>query len=148
MAQFKRFYNAINLGYYFSSGSEDACVYLMNSAPSTTAGQLSDITTIDLTYFKTLSSGDPMFKYSSTISSGLMTIKSGNGSPFVEGPVTFKADGGSVGPFRYIVIGYGTSFSDPTNVLMYYFDYGYSITLTNGQEITFTFPSNIINTVQ
>lgn len=150
MAQFKRFYNTWPIGWIINS-NYNLYVYLTNSAPSNTIGKLQDLTTIDLTYFKNNSGGDPAFKMNTTISSGVMTIKSGEGSPFTEGSLVVKADGGSVGPFRYIVIGYeygSGGYSEGLNPLICYFDYGYSFTLTNGQQMTLSFPSNIIYTVQ
>jgi hypothetical protein len=150
MAQFKRFFNTWPVGWIVNN-NYDVYIYLTSSSPSNTVGKLQDITLIDLTYFEKQSGGEAAFKMNTTVSSGLMTIKLGDGSPFVEGSVTVKANGGSVGPFRYVIIGYrygSSTYYENLTPLICYFDYGTSITLTDGQEMTLSFPSNIIYTVQ
>lgn len=152
MAQFKRFYNTWPINWIqINFTTNDAYVYLTSTAPSNTVGKLQDITLIDLTYFKGDAGGDPIFKVSPSRTGGVMTAKVGNGSPFVEGPVIVKASGGSVGPFRYVVIGFrygmATYYENLTSLICYY-DYGYSITLSDGEELTLTFNSNTLYSVQ
>lgn len=49
--------------------------------------------------------------------------------------VTFTASGGSIGPFRYAVL-YNDTPTSPADPLIAWWDYGTSITLTNGNSFT------------
>lgn len=49
--------------------------------------------------------------------------------------VTFTASGGSIGPFRYAVL-YNDTPTSPADPLIAFWDYGTSITLTNGNSFT------------
>lgn len=49
--------------------------------------------------------------------------------------VTFTASGGSIGPFRYAVL-YNDTPTSPADPLIAWWDYGTSITLTNGNSLT------------
>ncbi len=49
--------------------------------------------------------------------------------------VTFTASGGSIGPFRYAVL-YNDTPTSPADPLIAFWDYGTSITLTNGNSLT------------
>lgn len=52
--------------------------------------------------------------------------------------VTFTATGGSIGPFRYAVL-YNDTPTSPADPLILYWDYGTSLTLTNGNSFTVDF---------
>ena len=49
--------------------------------------------------------------------------------------VTFTASGGSIGPFRYAVL-YNDTPTSPADPLIAWWDYGTSMTLTNGNSFT------------
>lgn len=49
--------------------------------------------------------------------------------------VTFTASGGSIGPFRYAVL-YNDTPTSPADPLIAWWDYGTSLTLTNGNSLT------------
>ena len=49
--------------------------------------------------------------------------------------VTFTASGGSISPFRYAVL-YNDTPTSPADPLIAWWDYGTSITLTNGNSLT------------
>lgn len=49
--------------------------------------------------------------------------------------VTFTASGGSIGPFRYAVL-YNDTPTSPADPLIAFWDYGTSLTLTNGNSFT------------
>ena len=69
-----------------------------------------------------------------TQSGGVYTI-SPNGAP-----VVFLASGGSIGPFRYVIVFNKTS---PTSLLVGYFDYLINITLPEAGTFVFNCPSGI-----
>ena len=54
------------------------------------------------------------------------------------------ANGGTVGPFRYVVI-YNDSVSSPLKPLIGYADYGSAITLQDGETFTIDFGSSVID---
>jgi hypothetical protein len=53
----------------------------------------------------------------------------------VVGDVTFTASGGSIGPFRYVVL-YNDTPTSPADPLIGFWDYGSSLTLANGENLT------------
>lgn len=56
--------------------------------------------------------------------------------------LVLTASGGSVGPFRYVVI-YNDTPTSPADPLICWFDYGSEITLANGETLTIDFdPTN------
>lgn len=105
-------------------GSDQLKVALTNSAPSATNGVLTDITEITYT---NLSSRN-ITTSSSAQSAGTYKL--------VLADLTLTASGGSVGPFRYVVIYNDTATNDE---LIAYYDYGSSITLADGDTFTIDF---------
>jgi hypothetical protein len=168
MAKFKRFYSsgeygsvatiAYFLGFYSVVNPSLGYIYLSNTPPPSNADSLGDITLIDLTYFKKASGGDPTYKVytnpltlTSPFTSSLVTYIQADGSPATAGSIQVIANGGTVGPFRYIIYGMrrqSNTYLSPSNQLVAYFDYGFSRSLANGQTMTLSFPSNIMYTIQ
>lgn len=52
--------------------------------------------------------------------------------------VTFTASGGSIGPFRYVVL-YNDTPTSPADPLIGYYDYGTALTITAGNSFTVDF---------
>jgi hypothetical protein len=107
-----------------NTGSDQFVVALTNSAPVATNTILSDITQITYT---NLSSRN-LTTASSSQTSGTFKLDFND--------LTLTASGGSVGPFRYVVIYDDTVASDP---LVCWFDYGSSITLADTETLALTF---------
>lgn len=57
--------------------------------------------------------------------------------------VVFTASGGSIGPFRYVVL-YNDTPTSPADPLIGYWDYGSSITLLTGETFTVDFGASIL----
>lgn len=105
-------------------GSDTLTIALTNSAPSAANTQLSDITQITYT---NLSARVPTISSSSQTSG---TYK------LVLADLVLTASGGSVGPFRYVVLYNDTATND---LLIAYWDRGDSITLLDGETLTLDF---------
>lgn len=60
--------------------------------------------------------------------------------------VTITASGGSIGPFRYIVL-YNDTPTSPADPLIGWWDYGSAITLANGESLIIDFGSNSLFTL-
>jgi hypothetical protein len=105
-------------------GSDQLTIALTNSAPSASNSVLTDITQISYTNC----SSRNITTVSSTQTSGTYSL--------VTSDLTLTASGGTVGPFRYVVMYNDTSASD--NLIGYY-DYGSSITLNDTETFTVDF---------
>lgn len=103
-------------------------VALSNTAPVATNTILSDITQI--------SAGNG---YTSGGSTTTITLAEVTGTTTVSGTqVVFTASGGSIGPFRYVVL-YNDTTTSPSKPLVAWWDYGSSITLADGETFTIKF---------
>lgn len=111
-------------------GSDTLKVALTNSAPSTSNAVLSDITEISYTYCS-----------SRTVSVSSSSQTSGTYS-LVTSDLTITASGGSVGPFRYVVI-YNDTPTSPADPLIGWYDYGSSITLADTENLLLDFGSSL-----
>ncbi len=102
-------------------------VYLSNTSPNVATHAIkTDLTEISATGGYTAK--DTQNTYSQT---------GGTGS-CVGTDVVWTASGGTVGPFRYVVL-YNDTSSSPVDPLIGYWDYGSSITLQDGETFTTDF---------
>lgn len=108
-------------------GADVLKVALTNTAPSASNTQLSDITQI------AAANGYTAGGSAAAISSSAQTA---GAYKLVLGDVTFTASGGSMGPFRYVVLYNDTSVGD---LLIGYADYGSSITLADSESFLVDF---------
>lgn len=104
-------------------------VALSNTAPTASNAALADITQI--------SAGNG---YTSGGTATTVAVSETSGTTTVTGTqVVFTASGGSIGPFRYVVL-YNDTTSTPVNKpLVGWWDYGSSITLADGETFTIKF---------
>ncbi len=114
-------------------GADQLKVALTNTVPVNTNSVLADITEISYTNCSSRS----ITTTSSAQSAGTYKL--------VLSDLVLTASGGTVGPFRYVVIYNDTAASDN---LIAWFDYGSSITLNSGETFTIDFdPSNGVLTL-
>lgn len=103
-------------------------VALTNSAPVATNTLLSEITQI---------SGTNGYTTGGTATT--ITVSETTGTTTVQGTqVVFTAAGGSMGPFRYVVL-YNDTATSPLDVLIGWWDYGSAVTLADGETFTVKF---------
>ena len=103
---------------------------LTNTAPTQTHTVKADVVGELSTGSGYTAGGQTITITSSAQSSGLYTL--------IASDVTWTASGGSIGPFRYCVI-FNDTPTSPADPLMFYIDYGYSITVASGQTFTVDF---------
>lgn len=126
MASFVKFYSFVEslAEKSHNLGSDTIKVALTNSAPSQSNTVLANITEISYTYCSTRT----VSITSSSQTTGTYKL--------VGSDLVLTASGGSVGPFRYIVLYNDTATSDE---LIGYYDYGSSITLNDTETLTIDF---------
>lgn len=105
-------------------GSDQIAVALTNTAPNATDATLSQITEISYTNCSTRN----VTTSTSAQTSGTYKL--------VLTDLVLTASGGTVGPFRYVVLYNDTTASD--NLIGYY-DYGSNLTLNSGETLTIDF---------
>lgn len=109
-------------------GTDVYKVALSNVAPVATNTIFSNITEI--------SSGNG---YTAGGTATTITVSETTGTTTVSGTqVVFTASGGSIGPFRYVVL-YNDTTSSPNKPLVGWWDYGSSITLADTETFTVKF---------
>jgi hypothetical protein len=111
-------------------GSDVLKLALTNVAPAAGNTQLSNITEIAYT---NCSSRVPTVS-SSSQTAGVYTL--------VLADLILTASGGTVGPFRYVVVYNDTATNDE---LIAWYDYGSSITLADGETLTVDFGANLFS---
>jgi hypothetical protein len=107
-------------------GSDALKVALTNTAPVASNQVLADITEISYTYL----SSRALTVASSSQASGLYKL--------IINDLVLTATGGTVGPFRYIVI-YNDTPTSPADPLIGWYDNGSSISILDGQQETLDF---------
>lgn len=107
-------------------------VVLTNTAPSTANTILSDITQISNGGGYTGGAGGGY-----TLTS-VVLAETGGVAKLTIADLVITASGGSIGPFRYIVI-YNDTQTSPADALVGWYDYGSSITLADGESLTLDF---------
>ena len=108
-------------------GSDTLKVALTNTAPVATNTVFANITEI--------SAGNG-YSAGGTASAQVSSAQSSGVYKLVLTDVVFTASGGSIGPFRYIVLYNDTAASDE---LIGYYDYGPNVTVTTGNTFTVDF---------
>lgn len=99
-------------------------IALTNTAPVATNSVLADLTEISYT------------NLSSRLVTTSASAQSGGVYKLTCADLVLTASGGSVGPFRYVVLYNDTPAGDP---LIGWYDYGSSITLQSGETLTIDF---------
>lgn len=108
----------------FNLGTDQLKIALTNTAPTNTFGTLSQLTEISYTNLSTRN----VTTTSSAQTSGTYKL--------VLQDLVLTASGGTVGPFRYVVLYDDTATNDE---LIASWDYGSSITLASGETFTVNF---------
>lgn len=107
-------------------GSDQLKIALSNSAPTASWATLSQVTEISYT---NLSSRN-VTTSSSAQSAGVYKLTVDD--------LVLTASGGSVGPFRYVIL-FNDTPTSPADPLIGYYDYGSALTLANGESLTLDF---------
>lgn len=110
-------------------GADTLKVMLTNSAPIATNALKGDLTDISAGNGYTAGGTAPSIT-SSAQTSGTYKL--------VLGDITFLASGGSIGPFRYVVL-YNDTPSSPAKPLIAWWDYGSAVTLADGESFVVDF---------
>jgi hypothetical protein len=101
-------------------------IALTNSAPLSTNTVFANLTEI--------SAGNGYSAGGTTVGSTAYSQTSGTGK-LTGNDVVFTASGGTIGPFRYVVL-YNDTPTSPADPLIGWWDYGSSISLNSGETLT------------
>jgi hypothetical protein len=132
--KFNQFVQNMANGAYDLATDTIKCM-LTNTAPVATNAVYADITEI--------SAGNG-YTTGGTACTGQSSTQSGGVEVFVATGPVFTASGGSIGPFRYVVL-YDATPTSPSKPLIGWYDYGSAVTLLAGQ--TFTVGLDTVNGV-
>ena len=109
-------------------------VYLSNAAPSASADLVkTDLAEIAAGNGYTAGGEDVANDYTESVGVGTL----------VGTDVVITASGGTIGPFRYVVL-YNDTPTSPADPLIGWWDYGSSITLNDGETFTIDFGASIL----
>ena len=137
MATFNKFNDFVEqLGkgvHQLHSGGHDLKVYLTNATPDASA----DTVKADLAEISTgngyTGPVDAQNDYTETSGTGTLTATD----------VVITASGGTIGPFRYVVL-YNDTPTSPADPLIAWWDYGSSVTLNDGESFTVDFGASVL----
>ena len=139
MAAFNKFNQFVgDLGTKVINLNADNLFLLLTNAAPSASDTLVDTTTSTCTVKSTsnaaeIAAGNGYTKKGTQIGSSAYSQSSGTGK-LTGNAVTFTASGGSIGPFRYVVIFDDTSGSTSTRSVVGWWDYGSSVTLADGES--------------
>lgn len=111
-------------------------VALTNSAPVATNTIFANITEISAGNGYTAGGVDTQNDLSETTGTATCTATD----------ITITASGGSIGPFRYVVL-YNDTATSPADALIAWWDYGSSVTLASGESFRIDFSSDTLFTL-
>jgi len=115
------------------AGGHTLKAYLSNATPSVSADTIkSELAEITAEHGYSAGGNDVQNDWSETGGTGTLTGVD----------ITITASGGTVGPFRYVVL-YNDTSASPADPLICYWDYGSSITLQDGESFTINFGASI-----
>lgn len=112
-----------------STSADTLKVALTNSSPLATDQVFSSIVEISAGFGYTAGGAASTISSSSQVS-GTFRLINGN--------VTFTASGGTIGPFRYVVL-YDSTPSSPNKPLIGWYDFGSNVTLNSADTFTVAF---------
>lgn len=118
-------------------GSDTLKVALTNTAPAAANSVFADLTEISA------GNGYTAGGTAATISA---SAQSSGTYKLTLADVVFTASGGSIGPFRYVVL-YNDTPTSPADPLIGYWDYGSSVTLAAGETFTVDFNASGVLTL-
>ena len=131
--KFESFSEALAEGVHqFQAAGHTLEVYLSNATPSASA----DAVKADLAE---ISTGNG---YTGPQDIQNDTSRTGGTTSVTGVDVTITASGGSVGPFRYVVL-QNTTPTSPADPLIGWWDYGSSVTLSDGESFQIDFGSSV-----
>lgn len=131
--KFQQFAGDLGLGVH-NLNADTLRVYLSNATPDAAADAVrADLAEISAGNGYTAGGPDITNTYSETDGTGTLAGTD----------VTITASGGSIGPFRYVVL-YNDTPTSPSDPLIGWWDYGSSITLAAGESLTVDFGASIL----
>lgn len=132
--KFQGFVEDLNLGVHdFAASGDTLKIYLSNTAPNA-ATHLIKADLPEITPGNGYVAGGEDIQNDLSRTSGTAAVTGQD--------VTWTASGGSIGPFRYVVL-YNETASQKPEPLIAWWDYGTSITLQNGETFLVDFGSTV-----